>query len=258
LGRYLHQLNILLILCLASCQLSSSNKLKWADYDLINQSEYHYSYNLLGLKDTTLSENSVYFNGQLAFSNRSITISKYDTSNKLILEQEFERENNELKLIGEKHLIYNQKHQLIKDIQINDGQMFMSITSEYNDFDSISKVITLIKHSAPTLEEAAKEDRKKVKYDTTIVRYTYNDKRQRISPEYFVNKPPETIKLNDSERIEIKNDLKEGFTDSTWIKGNLKVKTSSIFRYPGKLSKTIFYFNSKGDVTKSLTYEKSN
>lgn len=154
---------IFILFSFISCQTTDSKKLIEPSYELENQAEYRYSYNLKRLKDSTLLDYFFYFQGKLALSRRSITISRYNSENNLILEQEYEKDKEELKLVGERHLYYNGRHQLIKDIQINDGQVFMKTFLEYNDFDSVSKVSTIIKHTASTLEEAARENKKKCK-----------------------------------------------------------------------------------------------
>jgi hypothetical protein len=241
-----------------SCQTTDSKKLIEPDYQLESQSEYRYSYNLNGLIDSTFSDHFVYLNGRLAYINHTFTISKYNSSNNLILEQDYEREEEGVKLVGEKQLKYNDKLQLIEEIDISNGQMFMKRILEYNAFDSLAKMTTLIKRMAGTLEEAAKADRKNVKYDTSVVQYVYNDKKQRIIPEPGIDKTAETIILNDSISIQIIRYPEDGFIDSTWYKRDTKIRSTSIHHLEGTKSKNVTYYNTQGDIIKSISLKRIN
>jgi hypothetical protein len=241
-----------------SCETTRSKKLIEPNYELQNQSEYRYTYNLKGLKDSTYSDYFVYVDGRLAYINHTLTISKYNSSNKLILEQDYERDVEGMKLVGEKHLLYNNKHQLREETDISYGQMFMKRILEYNAFDSLAKMTTLIKQTAATLEEAAKADRKNVKYDTSVVQYVYNDKKQQISPEPGMDQSAETILLNDSIRIQIVKYSGGGFIDSTWYKRDSKIRSISIHQFEGTESKTVTYYNTQGDISKIISLKRIN
>ena len=238
-----------------SCHNSNSTKLKVSSYQLNTETRNNYSYNLEGLKDTTLLDYFFFFKGQLAYSRRSITVSRYDAKNKLILEQEYERESGGLKLIGERHLLYNRKHQLIKDTQIDYGQILMVTIREYNDFDSLSKIVLVLPHAEKTLEKVANGDRKNARYDTTIIVYRYDNLKHLVSPKIDSSKISlQHISLNIEEKIEISKNTAFNILDSTWYKNDRKIKQIEFSKGIDQARKNIYYFNEHGDIVRSLSY----
>jgi hypothetical protein len=238
-----------------SCQNSTSNKLKMAGYELHSETRNRYTYNLKGLKDTTLLDYFFFVKGQLGYSRQSISISRYDSSNNLILEQEYEGDNGKLKLVGERHLLYNRKHKLIKDTQIDDGEIMMATILEYNDFDSLSKTFFVLLHHEKTLEEELNRS-KESRYDTTITVYHYDNLKHLIDHKMDSSKiGVQNISLSTEERIEITNNTAFKTLDSTWYKNNSKVKRIEFSKGIGSPRKDIYYFNEHGDVVRELNYE---
>ena len=242
---------------LDSCINSTkSNQLGFQKYELTKRVESRYTYNSKGLIDTTFDEIYSYFDGQLALYLNNVTLSRYDTNNNLVLEQEYEKKENELELAGERHLEYNKKHQLKRDTQIEGGDIFTVSILEYTDFDSLSRRIFVMKRQPATLEEFSKEDKKNIKYDTSIIEYKYNSLRQQINHKRDSSKiNVKHFLINQQQRIEIINDLQSNVLDSIWYKNDIKIKETQLAKLMEKTTRYIFYFNENGDVVESLNYK---